>query len=44
MEGARLALLEGTFPTYRARFQATFVPPDESVAAAQRAKRPQPEG
>jgi queuine tRNA-ribosyltransferase len=44
MEGARLALLDGTFPAYRARFQAAFVPPDETVAAAQRARRPRPEG
>ena len=44
MEGGRQALLEGTFPAYRARFQATFVPPDEQVAAEQRAKRPRPEG
>jgi queuine tRNA-ribosyltransferase len=39
VEGARAAILDGTFGDYRARFQATFVPPDQATAAEQRRKR-----
>lgn len=39
VEGARAAILEGTFADYRARFQASFVPPDQATAAEQRRKR-----
>ena len=36
MEGARAAILEGTFPDYRARFLAGFTPPDRDVAEEQK--------
>jgi queuine tRNA-ribosyltransferase len=36
MEGARAAILDGTFPAYRARFMEGFTPPDRGVAEAQR--------
>jgi queuine tRNA-ribosyltransferase len=39
VEGARQAILNGTFAEYRARFQEGFVPPDQVVAAEQRRKR-----
>jgi queuine tRNA-ribosyltransferase len=39
VEGARQAILNGTFAEYRSRFQKTFVPPDQAVAAEQRRKR-----
>ncbi len=39
MEGARQALLEGTFPEYKARFMAGFTPPDREVAEEQRKRR-----
>jgi queuine tRNA-ribosyltransferase len=39
MEGAHAAILEGTFDAYRARFLAGFTPPDQAVAAEQRARR-----
>jgi queuine tRNA-ribosyltransferase len=39
MEGARAAILAGTFAVYRARFQAGFTPPDQAVADQQRRKR-----
>jgi queuine tRNA-ribosyltransferase len=39
VEGARQAILSGTFPSYRARFQADFVPPNPLDAAEQRKKR-----
>ena len=39
MEGARAALLEGTFPAYRARFLSGFTPPDREVAEQQRRQR-----
>ncbi|HEX6800657.1 MAG TPA: tRNA guanosine(34) transglycosylase Tgt [Ktedonobacterales bacterium] len=39
MEGAREAIINGTFPEYRARFQAGFTPPDRRVAEEQRRKR-----
>ncbi|HKS71275.1 MAG TPA: tRNA guanosine(34) transglycosylase Tgt [Ktedonobacterales bacterium] len=39
MEGAREAIVAGTFPDYRARFQAGFTPPDRRVADEQRRKR-----
>ncbi|MDI3340311.1 MAG: hypothetical protein QJR03_07230 [Sphaerobacter sp.] len=32
-------IIEGTFAEYRARFQAGFTPPDQEVAAQQRARR-----
>jgi queuine tRNA-ribosyltransferase len=38
MEGARAAILAGTFTEYRARFLAGFTPPDQRVAAEQRRK------
>ena len=40
MEGAREAIVAGTFPEYRARFQAGFIPPDRHVAEEQRRQRP----
>jgi queuine tRNA-ribosyltransferase len=39
VEGARQAILNGTFPSYRARFQEGFVPPNPLEAAEQRKKR-----
>ena len=39
VEGARAAILEGTFADYRAQFLAHFTPPDQTVAEAQRRKR-----
>ncbi len=39
MEGAREAIIAGTFPEYRARFQAGFMPPNRQVAEEQRRKR-----
>jgi queuine tRNA-ribosyltransferase len=39
VEGARQAILDGTFPSYRARFQSGFVPPNPLDAAEQRKKR-----
>jgi queuine tRNA-ribosyltransferase len=39
MEGARAAILAGTFPAYRARFLAGFTPPDRAIAEEQRRKR-----
>ena len=36
MEGARAAILEGTFPEYKARFLAGFTPPDREAAEEQR--------
>ncbi|MGZ3678766.1 MAG: tRNA guanosine(34) transglycosylase Tgt [Ktedonobacterales bacterium] len=39
MEGARAAILEGTFPQYHARFQEGFTPPDREQAEAQRQRR-----
>ena len=39
MEGARAALLDGSFPEYRARFLASFTLPDQEVAEQQRRQR-----
>jgi queuine tRNA-ribosyltransferase len=39
MEGARAAILAGTFHAYRQRFLEGFTPPDQEVAAEQRRKR-----
>ncbi len=39
MEGARAAILEGTFPDYKARFLAGFTPPDQEAAEEQKVKR-----
>src|SRR5579859_446063 len=39
MEGARAALLAGTFADYRERFLAGFTPPDQAKAAEQRQRR-----
>ncbi|HEU5442041.1 MAG TPA: tRNA guanosine(34) transglycosylase Tgt [Ktedonobacterales bacterium] len=39
MEGARQAIIEGSFPAYRARFMEGFTPPDREVAEQQRRKR-----
>ncbi len=39
MEGARSAILDGTFPEYRARFLAGYTPPDRETADEQRRKR-----
>jgi queuine tRNA-ribosyltransferase len=39
MEGARQAILDGTFPEYKARFMAGFTPPDREVAEEQRKRR-----
>ncbi|HEY7782976.1 MAG TPA: tRNA guanosine(34) transglycosylase Tgt [Ktedonobacterales bacterium] len=39
VEGARSAILDGTFAAYRERFVANFTPPDASVRDAQRRKR-----
>jgi queuine tRNA-ribosyltransferase len=40
VEGARAAILAGTFADYRERFVAGFVPPDAAVREEQRRKRP----
>ncbi len=37
--GARQAILDGTFPEFRATFQAGFTPPNQDIATEQRAKR-----
>ncbi|MEO7001393.1 MAG: tRNA guanosine(34) transglycosylase Tgt [Ktedonobacterales bacterium] len=42
VEGARAAILAGTFPAYRAGFMAHFTPPDQTVAEEQRRKRRAP--
>jgi len=42
MEGARAAILAGTFPAYHERFLAGFTPPDRAIAEAQRRKRRNP--
>jgi queuine tRNA-ribosyltransferase len=39
MEGARAAILDGTFGEYRARFQEGFTPPNREIAEEQRRKR-----
>ncbi|MFI5273205.1 MAG: tRNA guanosine(34) transglycosylase Tgt, partial [Ktedonobacterales bacterium] len=39
MEGARAAIIAGTFAAYRARFQGAFVPPDQAAAHEQRQRR-----
>jgi queuine tRNA-ribosyltransferase len=39
MEGARAAILAGTFPAYRANFLEDFTPPNRVVAEEQRRKR-----
>jgi queuine tRNA-ribosyltransferase len=39
MEGARQAILDGTFADYKARFMAGFTPPDREVAEEQRKRR-----
>jgi queuine tRNA-ribosyltransferase len=39
MEGARAAILAGTFPTYREHFLSSFTPPDRAIAEEQRQKR-----
>ncbi|MGH2516492.1 MAG: tRNA guanosine(34) transglycosylase Tgt [Ktedonobacterales bacterium] len=39
MEGARAAILAGTFAAYRAAFLAGFTPPDQTMAAEQRKRR-----
>ena len=39
MEGARAAILDGTFAAYRARFLEGFTPPNQDVAAEQRERR-----
>jgi queuine tRNA-ribosyltransferase len=39
MEGARAAILAGTFPAYRANFLAGFTPPNRAAAEEQRRKR-----
>ncbi len=41
VEGARAAILEGTFEAYRAHFLAGFTPPDREVAEEQRRRREQ---
>ena len=38
MEGARAALLEGSFAAYKAQFLARYTPPDQEVAQEQRLK------
>jgi queuine tRNA-ribosyltransferase len=38
MEGARAAILAGTFPAYRANFLAGFTPPNRAAAEEQRRK------
>src|SRR5215813_944470 len=39
MEDARSAILEGTFPEYKARFLAGFTPPDREAAEDQKRRR-----
>ncbi len=39
MEGARAAILEDTFPAYKAHFLAGFTPPDREAAEEQKVKR-----
>jgi queuine tRNA-ribosyltransferase len=39
MEGARAAILAGSFPAYRVNFLAEFTPPDRAIAEEQRRKR-----
>jgi queuine tRNA-ribosyltransferase len=39
MEGARAAIIDGTFPAYRAAFLAGHTPPDREVAERQRQRR-----
>ncbi|MGO8948416.1 MAG: tRNA guanosine(34) transglycosylase Tgt [Ktedonobacterales bacterium] len=39
VEGARRAILDGTFASYRAQFQAGFVPPNQERASEQRKQR-----
>lgn len=39
VEGARAAILEGTFPAYKARFLAGYTPPNVEAAEQQRGKR-----
>jgi queuine tRNA-ribosyltransferase len=39
MEAARATLLDGTFPEYKARFLAGFIPPNQDVAEQQRRRR-----
>jgi queuine tRNA-ribosyltransferase len=39
MEGARAAIIAGTFPEYKAAFLAGFIPPDRAVAAEQKRRR-----
>ena len=39
MEGARAAILDGTFAEYRARFLEGFTPPNSEIAAEQRERR-----
>ena len=39
MEGARAAILDGTFAAYRAAFLAGYTPPDREVAEQQRRRR-----
>jgi queuine tRNA-ribosyltransferase len=39
MEGARIAILAGTFPEYRAHFLSHFTPPDQEAAQRQRQRR-----
>ncbi len=39
VEGARAAILAGTFSTYRDDFLARFTPPDQAIAEEQRRKR-----
>jgi queuine tRNA-ribosyltransferase len=39
MEGARAAILDGTFPAFRAAFLAGYTPPDREAAEQQRRKR-----
>ncbi|GAC1454931.1 MAG: tRNA guanosine(34) transglycosylase Tgt [Ktedonobacterales bacterium] len=40
VEGARAAILDGSFAAYRERFVAGFTPPDAAVREEQRRKRP----
>ena len=39
MEGAREAIIAGTFSEYKASFLAGFTPPDRTVAEEQKRKR-----
>jgi queuine tRNA-ribosyltransferase len=39
MEGARAAILAGTFPTYREQFLEGFTPPNRAIAEEQRRRR-----